>query len=507
MSNPKPNDAEGKATGRAHKHTRSRSRDEADDEEKQPAAPSSAHVSPAMRIYRHALESICGMLELGDLSRVLAVSRSWSAAVRSMTPTHAVISRDERASIRERNVFRPLPRIARIIRSPLLRHLAAIQISGLRAAETSLTNESIDLLAQHAPNLNALWCKLSLTPNEPLTLPPKLQLLELELAGMDNDDVIDGVLTTLAALSSLSCLRLRLLSLIRRTAIRRTAIQWSILAACPSLTNLTLETRYGTRPRLSTDQLEQIRLNLGHLQRFSVGRMETDMLEHLLKPPVTARWRDIGRVEADARTGDLLLRLQTLTKLDLSYRVDTPPVFLGQLQHLSSLELDCDNGGGWFIPADALLASLVRCTSLFELNLSCRFDSAHWSALLAKLTALRKLTIGRGSLKTLQCFPSSPIAQSLEELSLEYLKLPPAELSHLYALRGLRSLHLRYCFSPRLHDDTIDSLSPPTANLPMLTKFVSRWHSSGDGDDEDGEDESVDRQGPSFEWMQARQAM
>ena len=49
------------------------------------------HVSPAMRIYRHALESILGMLKQGDLVQILAVSRSWAAAVRSLAPINALI--------------------------------------------------------------------------------------------------------------------------------------------------------------------------------------------------------------------------------------------------------------------------------------------------------------------------------------------------------------------------------------------------------------------------------
>ena len=42
-----------------------------------------ARVSPITRLYRHALESVFGFLTLEDLSRVLAVKRGWSAAVRS----------------------------------------------------------------------------------------------------------------------------------------------------------------------------------------------------------------------------------------------------------------------------------------------------------------------------------------------------------------------------------------------------------------------------------------
>ena len=70
--------------------TRIRPRDDGD-EEKQHTAQSSSHVSPAMRIYRHALESILAMVSLADLSRALAFCRSWSAAVRSTAPIQAFI--------------------------------------------------------------------------------------------------------------------------------------------------------------------------------------------------------------------------------------------------------------------------------------------------------------------------------------------------------------------------------------------------------------------------------
>ena len=81
-----------------------------------------------MRLYRHALESMFAMLELGDLTQILAVSRDWAAAVRSMAPIHATIARDEYRSDWEGKEFRPLPPIARIAGSPLLRHVAALHI-------------------------------------------------------------------------------------------------------------------------------------------------------------------------------------------------------------------------------------------------------------------------------------------------------------------------------------------------------------------------------------------
>ena len=148
------------------------------------------------------------------------------------------------------------------------------------------------------------------------------------------------------------------------------------------------------------------------------------------------------------------------------------------------------------VPNDALLASLARCNKLTDLTLKCAFSSAHLSALFAKLT-IKNLTIRGGGIKTLQCFVAGPITQSLEELTLESLALPPSELHHLYGLRRLRTLHLDG-YSTRLDDTTLDSLSPPTSLLPALTEMRENWLSAY------GDRNSRVRQGPSFEWMQQR---
>ena len=163
----------GSAASRTRRQTRIRSRDEEGEEEQHAAQPSS-HVSPAMRIYRHALESVFAMLPLDDLSRVLAVSREWAAAVRSMKPNNVAIARDDHEWIHPRNPFRPLPLIASIVGSPLLRHVSAIQIRDAGLSWTLLDNASLGLLAQYVPNLTSLCCKLTLAPNQPLTLPAKL---------------------------------------------------------------------------------------------------------------------------------------------------------------------------------------------------------------------------------------------------------------------------------------------------------------------------------------------
>ena len=124
------------------------------EEKEQHSAQPLVHVSPVMRIYRHALESIFAMLDLDDLSRVLAVSREWAAAVRSMKLIHASMERDYTGWLCRR--YHRFPPISRIVGSPLLRHLAALHLSDFRGAWIPLSNECLDLLAQHAPDLQSL---------------------------------------------------------------------------------------------------------------------------------------------------------------------------------------------------------------------------------------------------------------------------------------------------------------------------------------------------------------
>ena len=472
----------------AHDQTRMQAQTN-EDEEKQHAKPPPVHGSPAIRLYRHALESILGMLTLTDLSCALAVCRSWSAAVRSMKPIDAMVERDLRRSTREKPPP-PLPPMARLVCSPLLRHLSAIHINA--CGWTPLDNESLCLLARHASSLAALWCMLTLTPDELLILPAKLTSLQLRIRDGPTHAEINGVLSTLAALPSLSRLHLS-----HCAFENENGVDFRILSACPSLTQLELESFNGCSPYFSNAQVDQIRSSLGHLQRFSVCYMSSNDLARFLQPPVAVRWRDIGQVQADERIGELLLQLQTLTKVDLYYCSLTSHVdFLAQLPHLTAVHLECHRvGGEWSPTADALLPSLVRCSGLEEVSLQCGFNSAHWSALFTKLT-IKTLTIRRCALETLRCFAAGPITHTLESLRLESLAgVPPCEVAHLSSLRRLRTLHLAHPFSPPLDDATMLSLAPPTPLLPALTclKYLPSGYES-----------TVERTGPAHEWMQQR---
>ena len=473
-----------------------RARDEGDEKEPH-ATHSSGHVSPASRLYRHALEAILGMLTLDELIRILAVSRDWSAAVRSMKTINAVIHWDGSRPPPGRVIIRRFPPIERLVGSPLLRHLATIHVSQTRGLFTSLDNASLGLLAQLAPNLTSLWCELTLTPNEPLILPANLQSLRLEMFGKYTASAINGVLSSLASLPSLSRLTLDL-----QAFRRKTPFALSLLAASSSLSDLTLESTpdslpSSVSPKLTSAQVDQIRMSLGHLHHVSIFElMDTDRLAGLLQLPVTARWQDIGHVAGEPRTGELLLRLPSLTKLVLIYTRTAAHVdFLPQLTRLTALDLDCfDSGGNSVVPADAVFSALLRCIGLTELLLRCGFNSAQWSALLAKLP-LKKLMLVGEQIDTLRSFEAG---HSLQDLSVrELLVSSPSDLSHLSGLRRLRTLEL---YTPKRVEDTVfDILAPPTSLLPALTKFVHHWWNN-----KYAFWECRERQGPSFECMQQR---
>ena len=153
-----------------------------------------------------------------------------------------------------------------------------------------------------------------------------LASLNLALDGAYTDPEINDVLTSVAALASLWSLCIKLVAFQRECFV-----DLRILAACPSLSDLELASKVGA-PKFSQAQVDQIRTSLGHLQRLSVGWIKSDELARLLQPPVTARWQDIAQVQANARTGELLLRLPSLTKLGVRYAQPTVHVdFLSQL--------------------------------------------------------------------------------------------------------------------------------------------------------------------------------
>ena len=359
-----------------------RARDE-EAEEKQGASQSSAHASPAMRIYEDAIGSILSMLQWKDLIPILAVSREWSAAVRSMPPINA--SRSCGPLSEEDEDGRPLIEI--MAASPLLRHLAELKVFG--ACHSWHDSQFLAPLAEYAPNLTSLRC--SILPKDLVVLPAKLSSLHLRLGGEYTDEEINDVLTAVAALPSLSRFGFQSSAFDPYERDSESAVDFSLLGACSTLSDLALETTnddpfgIGEPFPLTDTQVEQIRSSLGHLHRFDVGPMSSADLARFLRPPTSVRWQHIGEVIGTEDTGELLLRLPTLTTLKFSSDEDTRVDFLPKLPHLTLLDLECEMDAA---SARALFVSLRLCTGLAELRLTqpnraCGFNSAQRKAQVA----------------------------------------------------------------------------------------------------------------------------
>ena len=293
--------------------------------------------------------------------------------------------------------------------------------------------------------------------------------MKLQIGVNHTDAAINGLLTTLAALPSLTRLSLELSALEHEPSLDLKPR----LLHC--LLHLDLDTFNGYPPTCIPAQVDQIRLTLGHLRRINAEYLSSDKLPRYLQPSANACWQDIGCVHADAGTGVLLIRLPSLIKLDLSYfrcrRFSGLPTlnFLSQLPLLAVLRLyTCKEGKG-FTPTDDVLAALVHCTGLIDLTITCQFNSTQWSTLFAELTKLKKLTLYRGP-ETLQCFTAGPITQSLEELIL------PAGSAAVRDCPSVRSPPSPddQAFSPAMDSATIDRLSPPTSLFSSLTHSALR---------------------------------
>ena len=94
-------------------------------------------AAPVTRLYRHALECVFGFVALADLSRVLAVSQAWAAAVRSMKPIDAAVDSE-----------RALPGM--IAASPLASH---VRHFGSKDAPLVISSSDLLLLSRHPISL------------------------------------------------------------------------------------------------------------------------------------------------------------------------------------------------------------------------------------------------------------------------------------------------------------------------------------------------------------------
>ena len=255
-------------------------------EEKQGAA----LVSPVTRLYRHALESVFGFLDLKELSHVLSVSHSWAAAVRSMKSIGAAVTSKRVSSWM-------------IAASPLASHVRHFR------SDSWKTEVSIwDLFVLSCPPIALLSLQCAVDLSEPpscLFLGASLKSLALLFKGIaDIASVVNDAIVTISQLPVLEWLVLRLPSFFP-------AVNFAPLAVAPQLRALRCQAADYSQP--SRPQLDQLRM-MPHLSTMDVVNLSGVGLIHLLRVPHSMQWQEIQRVNTiDGDVAAALSALPTLT--------------------------------------------------------------------------------------------------------------------------------------------------------------------------------------------------
>ena len=221
--------------------------------------------SAADCLYAHALESIFGFLSLAELGAILAVSRSWSAAVGSMRGLDATVESVKAAH--------PLTGICA---SGLARHIGTL---GMEEDQlVSVTRAELSLIAQRMRSLHTLHCKFALSSSfaGAFHFPPLLTWLDCEISkGVRATEINQLVEAASVDLPKLSIMELNL----QQTS----ATDLPLVTLAPFLANSNLRefgVYYGIIP-LQPGHAEVIR-SMPQLTRI-IGTMDLDDLRALLR--------------------------------------------------------------------------------------------------------------------------------------------------------------------------------------------------------------------------------
>jgi len=422
----------------------------------------------ALRLHRHAQESVFAFCSLCELAAVCAVAREWRAAVGSMAPLqfHQQDCGDDRA--------------LQICASPLSRHVNAIR--GRAGSNDAVpTCALLQPLSQRMPHLRSLRVSVRLPIASPLAFPARLQQLYVEIscaAGASDERLTAGFNETLAAIAELAHLEKFFLAMPRRANFWPDC-SLAALALLPSLRSLHLVV---SAVRLSDKQVAELRA-LGHLDEVQISPMTKPLMCRLLATPHTLRWRYFDGFTCI--TEEMAPLLTSLPLRILEGRLDTPNCdFLAQMPQLTKLLLHYY--GRVTMDAERVLSALGQCVQLRVLSLQAPkaaflpFTSAQLGTCLARLSRLRSLRISSlGGLTTLACLTQGRLPRTLTSLILCGFdrRLPLAEWRHLLQLSALRSLSLWGVFDEQLSAEDQALLTPPSQSplLPQLANFRCKW--------------------------------
>lgn len=414
---------------------------------------SPADDAPRPLLYRHALESVFGFLSLPELSRVLAVSRSWSFAVKSMRSIGAQIR---------------IPALrSGMHTSALARHVAVWDSNDL-----TLDVPSLSLLTLHMRSLTSLHCRLQTKGIRVIEFPPKL--IDLTLVFGQPMEAAADINNAIESVSRLPLLQSLCVWLYCEEAQQ---LNFTPLQSLPKLEEFAFAwPGVHAEDRSPTDeQIEQVRA-LPHLLRLN-GQPSMPLLCRLLRTPHALKWQSLGAshqyMEVNAELGGLLAELPSLTQARVILLPDCDPTFLTHLRNLTHLHLElgrCDSRA----MSERAALSLQGCKQITQFMLSgCKLNAQQIGALLANFERLNHLTLSDiFELESLQFLSTGTLPRTLTNLSLQRCRSPrlhSTELAHVHTLQSLTDLEVRYCFAEPMDRSLYD---PPSKLMPNLVKFA-----------------------------------
>lgn len=447
---------DGDAAGASRKRQRHFWEGPDQEEEKQ----SSAHAAPVARLYRHALESVFAFVKLADLGRILAVSRSWAAAVRSLKSIAA-------------EVERPLLQPSVLCASSLAPHVATV-LWYTPASPIVCGLKEMQLLATRLPSLTSLSCQVVVPQPQPL--PFSAMLVALNLGFTCAATAAPSINATIVIISQLPLLNKLALDFPRFYA----KISFAPLAPM-ALIELRLAVPDGVKSQLTNAQFDQLRL-MPQLRTLMVDNVSNPALKRLLRAPHQLQWQCIHElVELDSSCGAALTTLPTLTELQTE--ICRTVGFLPALVQLRVLKLFFDRPWAahaalrpWPVSADAVVSALSHCPLLQNLSLCAPVTSKHMSTLLPQLAALEVLgLVSCEELLSLSFFADSSSALLLRQLDIadcHHPALHATEIQWLQSLTALQSLRIVNSFAEPLNRSIIALLTPPSGLIRTLAQFA-----------------------------------
>ncbi len=290
----------------------------------QPVGVLPSEATPHLRLHRHALESIFGLLSFDELCLVIFVSHRWLAAVYSM---HGLV---------KGRTLRLQEQISDALPSRLARHVTSIgDIYGVPL----LNRAQVQLIASRMPFLRELSFGLQddelWSAEEHLSLPATLTDVTIRF-----DTSAASVNSVLAAFSQQDPLaRLELIEWSEQMSI-------APLQSLPALQTLRIDCNFRRDVAFTPAQVHEVR-SLTQLTRLDCGFSEQTLLQ-MLQPPHQLGWTELPQSAPYHISADVAALLPSLKHLRTFTLARCCPSlrsldFLAQLPALTEVDIDASN--------------------------------------------------------------------------------------------------------------------------------------------------------------------